>query len=119
MGIAVSDLNVSAAFYRDVIGMVETLELTLSNMDEIVLDFPNGGPRLVLMQFKDGKERNLSRLPVKLVLSFDDPTDAARRIREAGYTVVREPGPSEELGGAILGFARDPDGYLLELVPAH
>jgi lactoylglutathione lyase len=46
-----------------------------------------------------------------------DPVALAAKIREAGFEVTREPQPASEVGGAIVGFAKDPDGYVLELLP--
>ena len=67
MGIAVSDLEVSAAFYRDVLGLDEVNRISLPNMEEVVLQYPGADHKVVLMKFTDGKDRNVTRLPVKLV----------------------------------------------------
>ena len=36
-------------------------------------------------------------------------------IREAGGTITREPGPMKH-GSTVIAFARDPDGYAIELI---
>jgi len=41
----------------------------------------------------------------------------AAKIRAAGFEVTREPQPSDQVGGETVGFAKDPDGYVLELLP--
>ena len=112
IGIGVTSLETSSAFYEGVLGMRPVATFSLDYMDEIVLVAPNGGSAIVLMEYTDGNERNVTNLPVKIVLRVEDPTALAADIREAGYEIVREPVPSEEVGGAIVGFARDPDGYL-------
>ena len=37
-------------------------------------------------------------------------------IRDAGCRVEREAKVIDSMGGAIIGFARDPDGHQLELI---
>ncbi|MAI90604.1 VOC family protein [Ponticaulis sp.] len=117
IGIGVTSLETSSAFYEGVLSMRPVATFSLDYMDEIVLVAPNGGSAIVLMEYTDGIERNVTNLPVKIVLRVEDPTALAADIREAGYEIVREPVPSEEVGGAIVGFARDPDGYLIEILP--
>ena len=46
-----------------------------------------------------------------------DPAALAAKIKAAGFEVTREPQASAQVGGAIVGFAKDPDGYMLELLP--
>jgi lactoylglutathione lyase len=68
------------------------------------------------MQWTDGSEQHYRDNPVKLVLYVADPSDLARRIRDEGLEIVREPAPVPELRDAVVGFARDPDGYLIEIL---
>ena len=116
VGIGVSDLEASRAFYEDTLGMKSIMTFSLDYMDEIVLAYPKGGSAIVLMHWTDGSEKNYKNLPVKIVLRVEDPALLAKRIRAAGYEIVREPEPSEAVGGAVVGFAKDPDGYLIELL---
>jgi lactoylglutathione lyase len=51
------------------------------------------------------------------VFRVDDPKAVAERIRAHGGEIVREPAPSPAVGNAIVGFAKDPDGYLIEILP--
>ena len=118
VGIGVSDLQRSVAFYRDVLGMRELMTFSLPHMDEVVLGWGRKGASIVLMQYTDGSDPVTSDLPVKLVLYVDDPVTVADTIRRAGFTIEREPEPVPTLGGAVVGFAKDPDGYLLELLQA-
>jgi lactoylglutathione lyase len=118
-GIGVSDLERSNAFYTELLGMKRVMDFSLSHMDEIVLLYPDGGSSLVLMHWTDGSTRDYSNNPVKIVVRLEDPKAAADRIREAGYHIIREPEPALEVGGFIVGFAKDPDGYLVELLDAR
>jgi hypothetical protein len=54
--------------------------------------------------------------PVKVVVYVDDPPVVAAAIRAEGLEVTREPTPVPELGDAVVGLARDPDGYVIELL---
>ena len=117
VGIGVSDLQRSADFYINVMGMKQVATYKISYMDEIVVGYPEAESYIVLMHWTDGSARNYKNLPIKIVARTKDPAALAGRIRAAGFEVMREPAPSEEVGGAVVGFARDPDGYVLELLP--
>lgn len=116
VGIAVGDLERSTDFYTRVLGMRQLTTLTLPHMDEVILSFGRRGAAVVLMKYTDGSDPRTTDLPVKLVLYVDDPAAVADRIRSEGLAIDREPAPVPGLGGAVVGFARDPDGYLLELL---
>ncbi len=116
VGIGVSDLARSADFYTRVLGMKVITTFKLDYMDEIVVGFEGRGSALVLMHWTDGSARNYRDNPIKIVLYVPDPTAAAEAIRADGLEIVREPTPIASLGGAVVGFAKDPDGYLVELL---
>ncbi|WP_203291001.1 VOC family protein [Maricaulis parjimensis] len=118
-GIGVSDLERSNAFYTELLGMKRVMDFSLSHMDEIVLLYPDGGSSLVLMHWTDGSTRDYANNPVKIVVRLEDPKAVADKIRAAGYLIIREPEPAPEVGGFIVGFAKDPDGYLVELLDAN
>jgi lactoylglutathione lyase len=115
VGIGVSDLARSAAFYKEALGMTETMTFKLDYMDEIVLNH-EGRNAVVLMHYTDGSARNYKDNPVKLVFYVSDPKAVATRIRALGCEVTREPAPIETLNGATVGLAKDPDGYVVELL---
>lgn len=117
VGIGVSDLQKSADFYKNVMGMQEIRTYKLDYMDEIVLGYPDGESYIVLMHWTDGSKRTYQDLPIKIVTRTKDPVALAAKIKAAGYEVTREPQPSAQVGGATVGFAKDPDGYVLELLP--
>lgn len=117
VGIGVSDLQKSAKFYIEVMGMEQVRTYELDYMNEILLRYPDGESYLVLMHWIDGSQRNYKDNPIKLVTRTKDPVALAAKIKAAGYEVTREPQPSEAVGGAVVGFAKDPDGYVLELLP--
>ena len=116
VGIGVSDLARSADFYTRVLGMKVITTFKLDDTDEIVVGFEGRGSALVLMHWTDGSVRNYANNPIKIVLYVPDPRAAADAIRADGLEIVREPTPIASLGGAVVGFAKDPDGYLVELL---
>ena len=116
-GIGVSDLARSAAFYIEALGMTQTMTFKLDYMDEIVLAH-DGRSAVVLMHWTDGSARNYKDVPVKLVFYVADPKAVAAKIRAFGCEVTREPAPIETLNGATVGLAKDPDGYVVELLQA-
>jgi lactoylglutathione lyase len=117
VGIGVSDLAKSTDFYVNVMGMQKVRTYKLDYMDEEVLGYPDGESYIVLMHWTDGSPRNYKDLPIKIVTRVKDPAALAAKIKAAGYEVTREPQPSSQVGGAVVGFAKDPDGYVLELLP--
>ncbi|HXC54691.1 MAG TPA: VOC family protein [Rhizomicrobium sp.] len=116
-GIGVSDLKRSAAFYVRALGMKEMQTFKLDYMDEIVLGH-EGRSAVVLMHYTDGSARNYKDNPIKLVFYVADPKAVAARIRAEGCEIVREPTPLATFGNTVVGLAKDPDGYIIELLQA-
>ena len=119
MGIGVSDLKRSVDFYIRICGMKQLMNLKLPYMDEVILGYSGATSGLVLMHWTDGSEPNYKDLPIKIVLYVPDPKELAAKIREEGFEVTREPEPVPELGGVVVGFAKDPDGYVVEILQAN
>ncbi len=115
VGIGVSDLDRSVDFYSRVVGMSVTQTFKLDYMDEVVLAF-EGRTAVVLMHYTDGSARNYKDNPVKLVFYVVDPLSISDRIKAEGLEIVREPTPMASMGDALLGLAKDPDGYIVELI---
>jgi len=116
-GIGVSDLAASSAFYQAALGMQVTQTFQLDHMDEIVLAH-EGRNAVVLMHWTDGSARNYKDAPVKLVFYYTDPPAIADRIKAAGLEVTRYPERLPSFGNAMVGLAKDPDGYVIELLQA-
>lgn len=117
VGIGVNDLQKSKDFYCRVLGMKQTQAIHLDVMDEIILAH-EGRSAVVLMHYTDGSPRSYKDLPVKLVFYVTDPALMTERIRAEGLEITREPGPVETMGGAVISLAKDPDGYVIELIQA-
>jgi len=117
VGIGVSDLARSADFYSRVLGMKQTQSFKLDYMDEIVLAH-EGRSAVVLMHYTDGSTRNYKDNPIKLVFYVTDPVAMTEAIRAYGLEITREPAAAETMGGAVIALAKDPDGYVIELIQA-
>lgn len=50
-----------------------------------------------------------------IALGFDDIYETCEKIRSAGWTISREPGPVK-WGTTQIAFVKDPDGYSIELI---
>lgn len=117
VGIAVSELDASAAFYTEMLGMVELQTMEISGMTQIVLGFEGvRGASVLLMKYNDDTNRDFKNSPVKLVFYVPDTAATLEAIRAANYIVEKEATAYAPMGGAIIGFAKDPDGYLIEFI---
>jgi lactoylglutathione lyase len=114
-GIGVADLERATDFYTRVLGMTEMQRFDLEDMDEVIVGF-EGSAVVALMRFKADPPPNCANLPVKLVFSVPDPKALMARIRAEGLEVTREPAPFPGLGPMLVGLAKDPDGYVVELL---
>jgi len=119
-GIGVSDLRRSTDFYMNVFGLKKLWKLKLPHMHEMILNFEGEQKSaVVLMHFVDGSEPDYKNNPVKLVFYVTDPKACIEKIRREGLTIIREAEPVPELRNAVVGLAKDPDGYLLEILQAE
>ena len=115
VGIGVADLQRSTRYYEQVLGMTKIRTFEVEYMDEVMLAH-EGRNAVVLMHYTDGSARNYKDNPVKLVFYVVDPKEISDRIKAEGLEIVREPAPMANMGGALLGLAKDPDGYFVELI---
>lgn len=117
VGIGVSDLEGSAVFYTEVMGMTEMYRLSLPYfMDEIILEYPeSGGLSVVLMHYHPMYNKTYTDLPVKLGFYVKNPKKTIRAIEDAGLKVLVKPKRRPKFNPLAYGLAKDPDGYLLEI----
>ena len=117
--LAVADVEVSSAWYRDRLGFAveasyddppyATLELAGTRLSLAAQGHPAEDRPGVAMVAPEDR----SRLQVALVLELSDCRGAYEQLREEGVEFLAEPF-SPPWGGARC-FAVDPDGYLVEL----
>lgn len=115
VAIGVTELERSERFYTQALGMETIRRVTLPHLDELILTH-EGRTAVVLVKHTDGVERIVTDLPVRLVFYVVDPAAVCARVADAGGQVTAEPAAHAEMGGALIGFAKDPDGYVIELI---
>lgn len=117
-GIGVTDLDKSQEFYISVLGMALRYELPVPGYaNERILYYKDGkGSDVVLMNFIDGMQHNYLNNPAKLVFYVPNAKTVVEAIRARGLAIISEPTPQAAFANTVIGFARDPDGYILELI---
>ena len=117
VGLAVADLERSAAFYTDVLGMVVLRTIELPTVKQVVLGFEGvRGASVLLMQYTDGRSPGCDEGAAKLVFYVPDSRAMLEVARNAGHVIHMEATAVASMGGAIIGYVKDPDGYLVELI---
>jgi len=112
--IGVSDLQRSVRFYTEALGMQQQTVYDLPHMREVIVSYSDD-ILIGLMQFK-GTQPNCRDNLVKIALFLEDPWTVADKIRARGCEITREPTPMPEWNNMIVGFAKDPDGYVIEML---
>lgn len=116
--LGVSDLTLSVPVYNDGLGMRIASDVTTDNSRRITLVSPNSPfpATLTLIEFTDGLGRNLQDNPGKLVFYTPNAEILANRFDLAGGRITLP--PAEQEGFGVVGFGRDPDNNLIEIVEA-
>jgi catechol 2,3-dioxygenase-like lactoylglutathione lyase family enzyme len=117
-GIGVADLEKSFDFYTNVVGMTLRYELPVPGyVNEKILYFKDSkGSDVVLMNFIDGRPHNYLNNPVKIVFYVPSASALIEKIRARGLQIIAEPAPQAAFNNTVIAFARDPDGYILEII---
>ncbi len=115
----VGDLQRSIRFYTDVLGM-KLLRTTDRPAQKYTLAFVGYGSNPehaeLELTYNYGVDKyELGTAYGHLAIGVDDVYAACERIRAAGGTVTREPGPVKG-GSTVIAFVQDPDGYKIELI---
>jgi catechol 2,3-dioxygenase-like lactoylglutathione lyase family enzyme len=124
-GIGVSNLEAAKDFYVNTLDMKVLIRLSVTKApntpwyDEYILTSKAGrGSAIVLMTYTDGSAKNYANNPVKLGMRVNQPGAYARSIYDIGKPVLSAPraAPEAVLGDALVGYATDADGSLLEIL---
>jgi lactoylglutathione lyase len=115
----VGDLQRSIDFYTKVLGM-KLLRTTDRPEQKYTLAFvgygSNPGHAELELTYNYGVDRyDMGTAYGHLAIGVDDVHAACDRIRAAGGTITREPGPVKG-GTTMIAFVQDPDGYKIELI---
>lgn len=115
--IGVGELEPAVLLYTTGLGFAEVRRDTRDDRIEVVLEAPAGrGSQVVLMSYTDGIGRNFGQNPGKLVFYTPDPAAYAAQFVAAGGRITLPPAAQPAFGGAIVGFGRDLDNNLIEIV---
>lgn len=115
----VGDLQRSIDFYTHVIGM-QLLRKSENTENQYTLAFMGFGSNpehaeLELTYNWGVTEYDIGTAYGHIAIGVPDVAAACDRIRKAGGTVTREPGPVKG-GKTVIAFVADPDGYKIELI---
>lgn len=115
----VGDLQRSIDFYTKVMGM-KLLRTTDRPEQQYSLAFVGYGTNPehaeIELTYNYGVDRyDLGTAYGHIAIEVPDAYAACERIRAAGGTITREPGPVKG-GTTVIAFVTDPDGYKIELI---
>ena len=117
----VGDLQRSIDFYTRVLGMnlLRTTERPKQKYSLAFVAFGRGnadGNAELELTYNHGVDRyDLGTAYGHMAFGVDDIVAACERIRQAGGTITREPGPVKG-GATMIAFVEDPDRYKIELI---
>lgn len=117
----VGDLQRSIGFYTEVLGMqlLRTTERPEQNYSLAFVGYNEGnknGEAEIELTYNHGQsEYELGTAYGHIALGVDNVVATCDRIRSAGGTITREPGPVKG-GTTQIAFVEDPDGYKIELI---
>ena len=117
----VGDLQRSIDFYTRMLGMnlLRTTERPEQKYSLAYLAFGRGnadGEAELELTLNHGVDRyDLGTAYGHMAFGVADIMDACERIRQAGGTISREPGPVKG-GSTMIAFVEDPDRYKIELI---
>jgi lactoylglutathione lyase len=117
----VGDLQRSVDFYTRVIGMslLRTTDRPEQKYSLAFVGFGGGnaaGHAELELTYNYGVDRyELGGAYGHIALGVDDVAATCERIRQAGGTITREPGPVKG-GTTVIAFVEDPDRYKIELI---
>jgi lactoylglutathione lyase len=115
----VGDLQRAIDFYTKVLGM-ELLRTTDRPEQKYSLAFVGYGRNPdhaeIELTYNHGVDKyELGTAYGHIAIGVPDAYQACERIRAAGGTITREPGPVKG-GNTVIAFVTDPDGYKIELI---
>lgn len=113
----VRNLDESIAFYCGLLGM-ELRRRTDYPGGEFTLAFvgyPGEAHEIELTYNWDGRDYEIGTAFGHVAIGVTGIREVCERLRAAGVTITREPGPMKH-GTTVIAFVRDPTGYPIELI---
>lgn len=118
----VGNLQRSIDFYTGVLGMqlLRTTDRPEQKYSLAFVGFGDEAQHAVLeLTYNYGVEHyELGTAFGHIAIGVPNVAAACDRIRSAGGTITREPGPVKG-GSTVIAFVQDPDGYKIELIEAR
>jgi lactoylglutathione lyase len=115
----VGNLQRSLDFYTKVLGMrlLRSTDRPDQKYTLAFVGYADESEQAVLeLTYNYGVERyELGTAFGHVAIEVPDAAAACDRIRKAGGTIAREPGPVKG-GTTVIAFVQDPDGYKIELI---
>lgn len=113
----VGDMERSKRFYMDALGMQVLREADRSEQKYSLcfLGYDRETAYIELIYNYGVDSYDIGGGFAHIAVSCDDVAAACDRMRELGYTILREPGPIKG-GETRIAFVQDPDGYRIELI---
>lgn len=116
--INVSDLERSAKFYSEVLGLEITQRIEIEGASEVLLRGPEGTTLQLAYQHGHRGPIDHGNAFWKLYLNTDDCKGLYERAIAAGCESVREPVRLEQWP-VTMAYFKDPDGYQVEILESH
>ena len=119
--VRVGDLPRSIAFYTNMLGMsvLRTVDVPAHNYKLAFVGYGAGnadGSAEIELTYNYGVSTyELGTAFGHFAIGVKNVADTCERIRAAGGTITRPPGPVKG-GTTVIAFVQDPDGYKIELI---
>ena len=116
----VSDLEKTASFYKDVLGLEEVNRHSSPRGSQLIFFKAPGSEELIeICKFDGSGPVNVGTDITHLAFEVDDLEAFARHSAEKGYPL--SDGPTPTSSGSVIAFVDAPEGYEIELIqrPKH
>ena len=111
----VSDLEKTASFYRDVLGLQETRRHTSPRGSQLVFfKAPGSEEEIEICKFDGSGPVQVGHDITHLAFEVDDIETFARHAAAKGYPL--SDGPTATSSGSVIAFIDAPEGYEIELI---
>jgi lactoylglutathione lyase len=111
----VKDLEKTANFYKDVLGLKETRRHTSGRGSQLLfLKAPESEEEIELCKFDESGPVIVGPDLTHLAFEVDDIEKFAHELAKKGYPL--SDGPHKTSGGSVIAFIDAPEGYEIELI---
>lgn len=111
----VTDLDLTIAFYRDVLGLQQTRRSTSSRGSELVFfKAPGSEEEIEICKFDESGPVEVGPDLTHLAFEVEDLKAFAVHAEKLGFPL--SDGPTETSSGSVIAFIDAPDGYEIELI---